>query len=129
MRFGGQEQPVYPALSALLGGDDDKVGKILRVFYRSAWKDLERLEQLASAGQWYPAMNLANRIAIGCRQIGEDAAAERFTFQATTAIERARADAAAGSGAFARLFQNARRELVDVLDRAAAYVAFAEPEA
>lgn len=125
MQFGGEGQPAYPALSALLG-DDDKVEKIIRVFHRSAWKDLERLERLASDGQWHPALNLANRIAIGCRQIGENGAADAFVSQTIMAIERARGDVMAGSGTFVRLFQNARRELVEVLDRAAAYVALAE---
>lgn len=126
MQFDGEERPAYPALSALLGGDDGKVEKILRVFHRSAWKDLERLERLASAGQWHPAMNLAKRIAIGCRQIGENVAADTFVSQAIMAIEGARGDVVADSGKFMRLFQNARRELVEVLDRAAAYVALAE---
>lgn len=125
MQYGQQDQPAYPTLSALLGGDSDKVGKVLRVFHQSVWKDLERLEQLASDGQWYLVMNLANRVAIGCRQIGEERAADAFTSQLITAIEGTRADASADPGTFARLFQKARRELVEVLDRAAAYVAFA----
>ena len=129
MQFGGQDQPAYPALSALLGDDESKVGMILRVFHQSAWKDLERLERLASEGQWHRALNLANRIAIGCRQIGENEAADVFASHAAMAIESAHADGLAGAGTFAQLFQMARRVLIEVLDRVAAHVALAGADA
>lgn len=127
-QFLDQECPQYPMLSVLLGGDSAKVEKVLRAFYRAVWKDLEKLERLASEEQWYPAVNLVSTIGVSCRQIGEDEAAGTFTSLAVAAIEKARTDAAEGPRTFMRLFQSARSDLVDVLDRAAVYVAFAGAE-
>lgn len=126
---GGQGRSAYPALSALLGGDDDRIGKILHVFYRSVREDLDRLEHFASVGQWHSVANLANRITIACRQIGEERAADAFASEAIMAIECARKDAKAGLVAFAQLFQRARRVLIVVLDRAVAFAASVDAEA
>lgn len=116
------EKPrAYAALTALLGGDGYRIKLILDVFHQSVRKDLHRMERAAIAGEWSLVRKLAQRMATGCRQVGEDRVADMLAAEVGVAIDRTRNDAVSDPGAFGRLFANARRELIGALDRAAAY--------
>lgn len=121
MQLDDEKTHAYAALVELLEGNDCKVRLILGAFHRSVGKALQRMECAATEGEWSLVRKLAHRMAIGCRQIGEERMADMLVVEAEAAIEHARYDAAADSGAFCRSFGNARRELIEVLDRAAAY--------
>lgn len=121
MQLDDEEPQAYAALAALLGGDGYRVRLILGVFHQSARKDLQWMERAAIEGNWSQVRRLAQRMAIGCRQIGEERMADMLVAEVTVAIDRARCGVAADPDTFGRSFANARRELVDVLDRAAAY--------
>lgn len=121
MQSDDEKTHAYAALVELLEGDDRKVGLILGAFHRSVGKTLQRVECAAIEGEWSLVRKLVHRMAISCRQIGEERMADMLVVEAEGAIERARYDAAADPGTFCRSFGNARRELIDVLDRAAAY--------
>jgi hypothetical protein len=123
MRSGDETMQAYAALLELLGGDSRKVGLILAVFHQSIGQDLRRMECAAVEGEWSLVRKLAQRMAIGCRQIGEESMAGLLVPAVEAAIERARYATASDPGTFSRLFEDARRELIDVLDRAAAHAA------
>jgi hypothetical protein len=97
----------FPELSELLGNDQSKVRLVVRVFYRWAVMDMQRLEHAAAARQWNAVRELAQRIHVGCLQI----------------CERNAADAAAELGRvpgehFADAYARRRTDIVELLDRA-----------
>src|SRR5687768_14419344 len=97
----------FPELAELLGNDLDKVRLVVRVFYRGAVMDLQRLEHAAAARQWSTVRELVQRIQVGCLQV----------------CERNAADAAAELGRvpdeqFADAYARRRMDIVELLDRA-----------
>lgn len=97
----------FPELAELLGNDQDRVRLVVRVFYRWAAMDLQRLERAAAAQQWQTVRELAQRIHVGCLQM----------------CERNAADAAAELGriqgeSFAEAYARRRADIVELLDRA-----------
>jgi HPt (histidine-containing phosphotransfer) domain-containing protein len=126
VRWNGEKQQAYAILAELLGGDSSRIKLILGIFHQSISKDLQRMERAAIEGEWPLVRKLVHRMAIGCRQVGEERMADVLVMEALTAIERARYDVAADPKRFEQLFMDARCELIDVLDRAAAYASAIE---
>lgn len=124
MKMSREQNSRYPALAALLEGDERKIKAILRVFHLSVSKDLLAMEQAAARGRWFVVLRLSHRISVGCRQIGEERMAEELISDVVSAIEHARATT--DSSSFMRQFQRARHGLIGVLDSAAAYAATEE---
>lgn len=116
-----EEPRAYADLTALLGGDDRRIKLILDVFHRSARMDLHRMERAAVAAEWSLVRKLALRMAIGCRQVGEERMAALLAAEVGRAIDRVRRGAAPDPDTFGKLFADTRRELIEVLDRAAAH--------
>lgn len=101
----------FPELARLLDDDPDKMQRVVWEFYRSATKDLHRLEQAAAAQQWQAARDLARRIRVSCLQVGErDAAVAAAVL------------AGMSSGCFAETYSQWRSRIESALDRAEQFV-------
>ena len=116
----------YTTLSALLGGDERKIKLVLGVFHQSVRKDLAAMERAVIESDWSRVRKLVQRMAVGCRQIGEDGMADVLVKQGAVAIEHARYEVPADPNVFGCFFAYARNELVAVLDRSAAYAALTD---
>jgi hypothetical protein len=66
----------FPELAKLLEHDQDKMVRVLQAFYRSASKDLFRLEQASVAHEWQAVRDIAHRLHISCLHVGERVAAD-----------------------------------------------------
>jgi hypothetical protein len=66
----------FPELAQLLEHDQDKMVRVLQAFYRSASKDLCRLEQAAVVHEWQTVRGMAHRLHISCLHVGERDAAD-----------------------------------------------------
>ncbi len=96
------EGPGLANLTGLLGQREGRLQRLLDVFVKSTRSDLEYWEQARAAGDQEALRKLAHKIKSGCRQLGEDAAAN-----ALDAVEHH-----AGSTAeFEVLADHAQREL------------------
>ncbi|WP_031370128.1 MULTISPECIES: hypothetical protein [Lysobacter] len=101
----------FPELARLLKNDQHKVRRVIWEFYRSAIKDLHRLEQAAAANEWSTVRALAWRIQVSCLQVGEHDAAEAAAGLTHTAGE-----------CFADAYRQRRPRIVRTLDRAEEFV-------
>ena len=66
----------FPDLARWLDHDAARLRRILAAFHRATVRDLVTLEHAAARNEWQQVRRLADRIAIGCAQIGESAAAD-----------------------------------------------------
>ena len=101
----------FHELAQLLEHDQEKVQRVVWEFYRSATKDLHRLEQAAAAHEWQVVRNLAHRIHVSCLHVGERDAAEAAAALASIPGEF-----------FAEAFHRRRHRIADSLDRAERFV-------
>ena len=101
----------FPELARLLEHDQDKVQRVVWEFYRSAIKDLHRLEQAATTHDWQMVRNLAHRIHVSCLHVGERDAAEAAATLAVIPGEF-----------FADAYQRRGPKIVESLDRAEKFV-------
>lgn len=97
----------FPELAELLGNDPDKVRLVVRVFYRCAAMDLQRLERAAAAQQWQTVREFAQRIHVGCLQV-----CERNAAAAAAELAHINGDS------FADAYSRRRTEIVELLNRA-----------
>jgi hypothetical protein len=107
----------FPELAQLLEHDREKVQRVVEAFYRSASKDLSRLEQAAVACEWQAVRGMAHRLHVSCLHVGEREAA---TAAATLAC--------IPGEFFAELYHRRRSLIVDALDRAEEFISGASPE-
>jgi len=89
---------------------------VAHVFYRSVAMDMLRLEGAASSADWAAVRVLANHIAIACVHVGEVDAA-----QALEPISNTRDDFETGT-AFQHTYADTRADLIELLERAGAYL-------
>jgi hypothetical protein len=101
----------FPELARLLEYDQEKVQRVVWEFYRSATKDLHRMEQAATAHEWEKVRELAHRIHVSCLQVGERDAAEAAAVLARIPGEF-----------FAEAYSRRRSQIIDSLDRAERFV-------
>lgn len=97
----------FPELARLLENDQDKVRRVVWEFYRSATKDLHRLEQAVAAHDWQVVRGMAYRLHVSCLQVGEGAAADAAARLASISSEF-----------FAEAYERRRLPIVESLDRA-----------
>ncbi|ALN78621.1 hypothetical protein [Lysobacter antibioticus] len=102
----------FPELAKLLENDQNKLQRVVWEFYRSSIKDLRRLEQAAAANEWQSVQRLAQRIQIGCLQLGEHDAANAAAGLAHSSAEF-----------FADAYRQSLPQIVQTLDRAEEFVA------
>ena len=101
----------FPELVQLLDNDQDRVRRVVWEFYRSATKDLHRLEQAAAAHDWQVVRGIAYRLHVSCLQVGERAAADAAAMLASVSSEF-----------FAEAYERYRLSIVESLERAEQFV-------
>lgn len=66
----------FAALARWLDHDAMRLRRIVAAFHRATVRDVLALEHAAARGEWQVVRRLADRIAIGCAQIGQAGAAD-----------------------------------------------------
>lgn len=107
---------MFATLRELLRHDEDKVRRMLGIFARVTRTDLESMDAAFARSDRAEIGALAHRMKSACYQIGEETAG-----QALAALEEL-ATRSAGEP-FARGFQKARENLVNVLEKIEQYLA------
>jgi hypothetical protein len=111
-------------LARWLDFDAPRLRRIVAAFHRATVRDMLAMEHAAARGAWHDVRRLADRIAIGCAQIGEARAAECLA-----PLREAHQEVTTKAIFFA--WYGARRgELIGLIDRAAEVAmaeAFADP--